>query len=733
MRSLIIAELAERALVNENVRAAELQQIRLQERLEKAKSEVLIYRETVKRDEEAVKSERDRLETKEAYLKSLKQVSKSMAGKPSAMEKQLDKEIKRSSDLNAELEKDKQRVDAILRHARALEEEVKRPYDLPNLEKRYAELQEEVKSKEEAERAIDEELRKARSKKQRAAQDELNAFIVQLAKLNVEIATIKKQNQEFQDEIRHAEEMVKASATTQTLQLYPVVKTPQSKSCSVSLDASTSFHFETLATPSTSKKSISMGAPARLEKEPPPRSAAPSMSPLLMPPPNSAVARPRPAAGGPKPESLTLMRELQLLLESATSPKPAARKRPVSSTSVDLSIITPSRKQPRIHDGGALSSTTALKPPHQQLHVPPNERASPSLAARATPAPPGTQHEVASAPAHQATSSQPAAANAALPFGKQTSPRTLRDKRFIPAPPMNRRAPTPNDQRPPGHGRQQEEQTHQGAQISQPPARQHLLEQLSTASPSRTAQPLLQSLAKSSSQWSRELQKERPFCAAQPTHPPDDQHVVEEVDLPSSTGMAQREPAKSTTTSAKWIAALQEQQLYRTARIAKPASGQQALERLGLPGPSRATQRQAIPHPSTALSEASRGLQEWQSVCAAELAQPPKQGHMLEQTPTLSASHMGQRQAAQSPVTSAEWNALDTQSPEQGEIPKPTDSQSSKESQSQSEFSFGAAAMSPGASGEDAGFTLFGEDDNSEGGGFLSMGGANDSAPKFTF
>ncbi|XP_037567412.1 translation initiation factor IF-2 [Dermacentor silvarum] len=398
----------------------------------------------VKGGEAAVKTERDHLKTMEVYLEVLKRLNESVLGKPSAMEKQLDQEIKGSSDLNAQLEKDKQRVDAALRHARALEEEVKRPYDIPNLEERVAELREECKLKE-GERAIDEKLQKARLKKHRAAQDELNAFIVQLAKLKVEGATIKTQIQELQDESRHA----RASATTETSQ--PVVKTPQSKPCSASLDASNSFHFETLATPSTSKTSISMGAPARLEEEP---SAAPSMSPLLMPPPIGA--RPRPAAGGPKPEYLTLLSELLLQVESATAPKPAARKRPVSSTCVDLSIITPPCKRPQIDDGGALSSTPALKPPHQQLHVPPNERAS--LPARATPAPPGTQHEVASAPA-RATSSQPAAANAVLPFGKQTSPGTPQDKRSIPAPPMNRCAPAPNDQGPPGHGRQLEEQT----------------------------------------------------------------------------------------------------------------------------------------------------------------------------------------------------------------------------------------------------------------------------------
>ncbi|XP_075528140.1 uncharacterized protein LOC142560155 [Dermacentor variabilis] len=745
-RSLINAELAAIALANEEVRAAELQKIWLQERLNKAKSEVLIYREAVKNDEAAVKAQQDNVKTKEAYVKSLKQMNKPLREKASAMEKQLDEELKRSTDLDAELEKHKKRVDAMFRHTKKLEEKVKRPYDIPNLEKRVAELQEECKSKEAAECAIDEELQKARSKKQRAAQDELNAFIIRLAKLKVEGATKEKQVQELQDEIQqlestkaalpqgklHTQARDKTSEKTRTLQLYPVVKTPQNKSCSVSLDGSTSFHFETHAIPSTKNQSILTEAPARLEKGPPLRSAAPSMSPQLMPPPSSAVVRSRPASGGPKLDSLTFLSELQLLLESAPAPKPPAQRRPVPPTSADFSTFAPPCKQPRIDDGSASSSTPALKPPRQHPHISPSERTSPSLAARATPVPAGAQHEISSAPA-QATPSQPAAANTALPFGKQASPGTLREKHPIPTPPTDRRAPAPNDQKLPGHGRQQDEQALHGTRVSQPPARQHLLEQLSTARPSSTAQrqALLQSFAMSSSQWSRESVEERDCYAAQPEHPPDDQRVVEKMPLPSPSNMAPREPAKSTTMPAKWIAALQEQQSHHTAHFAKPASFQQ--ERLGLPGPAQTTQRQAPPHPSTALFEASRGHQERQGGCAAELAQPPKQGHMLEQTPTVGASHVGQKQVARSPVASAEWNSLDTQSPEQGEMPKPVDSQSPKESPPQSEFSFGAAAPSPGASVEDGGFTLFGEDDDSGEGGFLSMAGAADSAPRFTF
>lgn len=792
VRSFISAAIVEATLTDEQRRIEELHQRKLQEQLEMIRSEVLRYRELVQRDEEAVKIEQDNVKSKEANLKSLKQVNVLLTEKASVLEKQLEEEQKTSVDQLAKLEASTMRIEKRYRRTKALEEEAKRPYDIENTEKRIAELQEACATKEAAERACDEELQKLRAEQERAAQDKLNAFVVELAKLYVQCASKRNGVQELQDEVGQLKSAVarlenkaraqtqdKASEVTRPLQLHAVGETPQNKPCSTSLDAPTSSHFEALAIPSTSKQSVAMGAPKRLEKGPPPQCATPSLSPLLMPPPSRALVRPRSTTGGHQLDSSTFLGNLESFFQSAHSPKPpAAQRRPVSTTFGDTGTTAPPCKQPRSGDGGAASSTPASKPARQHPQVPPNERTSYSLAVRTTSVPADAQHKSNSAPVHtQVISSQCAAANAALSFGKQASSKTPQDKRPVGASPMGYRTAAPRDQTSSGHGRQQEELNLHRGQVSQSSADQRSLEEFSTAGPSCTAQqePLPQPFT-TSSLSSNEMQVGRPPRTAQPARPSDDQQAVEEMDLAGPSNLARREPAKSLATSAKWMMGLQEQrshqahhfaqsgwqvmeqmglpvpnvvqgaparaasvsskwgmglqeqQSHRTAHLPQPASGQQQTSaQMCLPGPSRVTQKQEASHPSTAPLNKSRGLQELRPV-----VQPPKEGHMFEETATTNVFHAEHTRPAQSPVTSPNWDTQDTQSPEQGEVPKPTDSQSSKESPS--EFSFGAAALSPEASGEDAGYTLFGEDDDSgQDGGFLAMAGATDSGPRFTF
>ncbi|KAH7935922.1 hypothetical protein HPB52_015177 [Rhipicephalus sanguineus] len=772
VRSFICAAIVEATLTDEQRRIEELHQRKLQEQLEMIRSEVLRYRELVQRDEEAVKIEQDNVKSKEANLKSLKQVNVLLTEKASVLEKQLEEEEKTSVD---QLAKD---IGARRRWRR----KAKRPYDIENTEKRIAELQEACAAKEAAERACDEELRKLRAEQDRATQDKLNAFVVELAKLYVQCASKGNEVQKLQDEVGQLKSAVarlenkaraqtqdKASEVTRPLQLRPVGETPQNKPCSTSLDAPTSSHFEALSIPSTSKQSVAMGAPKRLEKGSPPQCATPSLSPLLMPPPSRALVRPRSTTGGHQLDSSTLLGNLESFFQSAHSPKsPAAQKRPVSSTFGDSGTTAPPCKQPRSGDSGASSSAPASKPARQHPQVPPNERTLSSLAVRTTSVPADAQHKNNSAPVQtQVISSQCAAANATLSFGKQALSKTPQDKHPVAASSVGYHTPSPRDQTSVRHGRQQEELTLHRAQASQPSADQRSLIELSTAGPSRTAQrePLLQSLA-TSFLLSNEMRVDGPPRTAQPARPSDDQQTVEEMNLPGPSNLAQREPAKSLATSAKWIMGLQEQrshqaphfsqsgwqvmeqmglpvpnvvqgaparavsvsakwgmglqeqQSHRTAHLPQSASGQQQTSaQMCLPGPSRVTQKQEASHPSTAPLKKSRGLQEPRPV-----VQPPKEGHVFEGTATTNIFQAEHTRPAQSPVKSPNWDTQDTQSPEHGEVPKPTDSQSSKESPS--EFSFGAAALSPEASGEDAGYTLFGEDDDSEqDGGFLAMAG----------
>lgn len=803
MQSLIAAALVEDVAVNEELRAEELRHRRLQEHLEYVKSEVLKYRNLAKKDEEDLKAARDNVQSKEANLKLLKRQQVLFTEKLSGLEKQLKEELKNSSDKYEEHEAVVKRFEATFRRMKALEEKAKRPYGIDDLEKQVEKLKEECRMKEAAVQAYDEQLRQMRSMEKRAAQDEVNAFIIKLAETDAQRAAQDKEVQELQGQVEqlmvnvaqakksHAQKhdkALQASQTTAPLQLHCVAKTPQNKPSSKSLDAPTSFHFEALAVPSTSKQSVVMGSTARPEKVPQTQRSTLSMSPLLMPPPGSAVVRPRLAAGGRKLDSSRFLSDLGLLLQAAPSPKPAsAQRRAASTTSGDFGTFASPCKQPRIDDGSA-SSIPGHKQAHQHPHVP-SEKGSSSLAATVTTTSMlshGQREADAAFVQAQATLSQYVVASATAPSDKHASAKTPQDGRPLPGSPVGRHVPVRRGQMSAAHGRQQEEVTlhgaevsqslagQHGAQVSQPLAGPHSLKALSKVGPSNVAQtqPLLEPMGMSSPCLSRETHEGRLPCTSRPTCSSNDQLAAEEMDLPGPSdpaqretvrlamsakwvsqqshhtanivqsgqqaledtdlpvpNLAQREPPNASSMSAKWNLGFQEKQSHRTSHFAQPIAGQQqAFEGLDLPGASHAPLRQETLHQGSASSEESKEIQK----TGKSVGQPPKQGHMLEPAPNT--FHMEQRQAAQSPVVSPEWTTRDMQSTEQARALKSVDSQdSSKESPSQSEFSFGGAALSPEAGVEDAGYTLFGDDDDSGQEGFLSMPGTIDTGPKLTF
>lgn len=790
VQSLIAAALVDDAAVNEELRAEELRHRRLQEHLDNVKSEVLQYRSLAKKDEEDLKAARDNVQSKEANLKLLKRQQVLLTEKLSGLEKQLKEELKNSSDKYEEHEAVVKRFEATYRRMKALEEKAKRPYGISDLEKQSEKLKEECRMKEAAVQAYEEQLQQMRAMEKRAAQDKLNAFIIKLAKTGAQHVAHDKQVQELQDQVEqlkvnaaqakksHAQKhdkALQASQMTGPLQLHCVAKTPQNKPSSTSLDAQTSFHFEALTVPSTSKQNVMMGSTARLEKVPPPQRSTPSMSPVLMPPPGSAVVRPRPAAGGRKLDSSRFLSDLGLLLQAAPSPKPAsAQRRAASTTSGDFGTFASPCKQPRIDDGSA-SSTPGHKQAHQHPHVP-SEKGSSSLAVTTTSMPSHGQREADAAFVQaQATLSQYVVASATTPSDKQASAKTPQDECPSPASPVGHHVPARRGQMSAAHGRQQEEVTFHGAEVSQSLAGQHSLRASSKVGPSNVAQrqALMESVGMSSSRLSRETHEGRLACTSRATRSSNDQLVAEEIDLPGPSdpaqgetirsamsakwvtqqshhtanivqsgqqaledtdlpvpNLAQREPLNASSMSAKWNLGFQEKQSHRTSHFAQPIAGQQqALERLDLPGASHAPLRQETLHQDSASSEESKEIQK----TGKSVGQPSKQGHMLEQAPNI--FNMEQREAAQSPIVSTEWTTHDMQSTEQAGTLKSVDSQdSSKESPSQSEFSFGAAALSPEAGVEDAGYTLFGDDDDSgQVGSFLSMAGTMDTGPKLTF
>ncbi|KAL1469297.1 hypothetical protein MTO96_004999 [Rhipicephalus appendiculatus] len=385
VRSLIGAAIVEATLTDEQLSIEEQHQRKLQEQLEVINAEVQRYRELVQRDEEAVKIAQENMKSQEANLKSLKQVNVSLKEKASALEKQLDEERKISAEQSAKLEASRKRTEKRFRRVKELEEKAKRPYDIENTERRIAELREGNATKEAALRACDEELKKLRAEKERAAQDNLNAFVIEIAKLYVQCASERKKVEVVQDEVEQlkstkarlqnkarAQTQEKASEVTQPLQLRPVGETPQNKPCSTSLDEPTSSHFEALAIPSTSRQSTTVEAPKRLEKGPPPQCSTPSLSPQLMPPPSRAPIRPRSTSGGRQLDPSMLLGTLQSFFQSACLPKPpASQRKSVSTPFGDSGTTTPPCKQPRFGDGGASPSAPASKPARQHPQIPP--------------------------------------------------------------------------------------------------------------------------------------------------------------------------------------------------------------------------------------------------------------------------------------------------------------------------------------------------------------------------
>lgn len=435
----LYSALAEEAAAQEEARAKDVSQAVLQERSEKVNAEIAHYRELVDRKTETVKAARENVETKEMYLIALEHEVKAMEKKERTLEVQLRVEERKTYvEQWKRTEKD---LHISVRKMRRLAYKVKSHHDIPCLEQELAQLTKYRDAKKEAVKAANEEKEKVR-KAARSTKDDRNAVVIQLATHAVDNAATRKQVQNLTEEIKHLESQkrqlqdkaraqVKASKKATSSMLAPSPTSPRNMPSLVPVDSQTSLHFASSISPTTALQNLSI-RPAIQTKSLPVRNVAPSLSPLLMPPPGlkpprSTVRPVRPVTCSTQTASSTYLGDIGALLHTSSSLQSPVREPATPSTSTGIHT-SPGvlRKMPRIE----LSPVPKIPCRYLPSHTDERAKSSPMARVASVPDYQRIPHTVTQTPATHPH----AAAEAALPFEKPMSAAVIRGKGSVPGP-----------------------------------------------------------------------------------------------------------------------------------------------------------------------------------------------------------------------------------------------------------------------------------------------------------